>query len=61
MLIYRFKDGELLRNIPDHLEIHSNNTVIIHEASYNDSGIYTCKINRTVLDVDLQATIVVQC
>lgn len=54
-----FKDGELL-NGTDRIEIYGNNTIHIRKASYEDAGVYTCKINRSVLDIDLSATIVVQ-
>ncbi|CAL1298704.1 unnamed protein product [Larinioides sclopetarius] len=55
-----FKDGKPLHSIQDHLEIHENNSITINHASYNDSGVYVCAIDRKQLDVALNATIVVQ-
>ncbi|KFM77318.1 Peroxidasin-like protein, partial [Stegodyphus mimosarum] len=56
-----FKDDKLLEPMPGHLEIYEkNNSVLIEQSSYNDSGVYVCAIDRKQLDVALNATIVVQ-
>lgn len=34
-----------------------NNSLTIHSATVNDTGIYECAVNRELLNVDLRATI----
>lgn len=54
------KDGEELNEVDGHIEIYDNNSVVINEASYNDTGVYVCTIDKETFDFTLSASIVVQ-
>lgn len=56
-----FKEGTPIYSIPGRLHVYNNNnSLIIDLATYNDSGVYMCAIDKKEMDVALNATIVVQ-
>lgn len=60
-MYFRFKEGEKLFSAENYMYIdEENNSLIIHSATVNDTGLYECAVNRELLNVDLRATIKVQ-
>ncbi|KAG8187847.1 hypothetical protein JTE90_001221 [Oedothorax gibbosus] len=56
-----FKNGIQVHAIPGRISMHNkNNSMVINSATYNDSGMYVCALDRKHLDVALNASISVQ-